>query len=1014
MHISILLLPKNKCMSEFYKILKTRNLDFHTGQPIWKYNLSDFEFEQLKERFKIVQRISELDPRTCAVYYAEWWKRIFNGGYPSKDEVYNSIGFYQLCFDSNEFYELAKKGGNLLNYKWIKIQNTHYLKTLLLQGGLPLNHIKSNQGKYRNFLLKIIHLNPSSIEDFSTNTELTSLLPKSSQNEIIYSSCLEIVRAVLDNDENELLTLRANADLKQITEELIIERDKVRKKHNSIKFKWNFNSKSNSFYLNTIINSKIGFEELNYILDDKIVDYQNEYKLFVGVDLIAKLIKRNNETYKVIQFKDFVSFKEDFDTEIYVIDSYDKIYCANHLLYSRLNLDFPTLWAPSNNGNFVLEKSRHTNNNYGYILSNDAFSIDGNFEEKTVIEINSKSFSIIKFQDEIKLKKPDGSTIKFKTNTENIFDWSILSEKPKWLVRSNLNIVKNDLRILVYDNNGQRINNPNVEWKQVNKSIWNSKHTTLELGALDVKISHDGIDEYERVFNIGHLCLSTSSDHSNPQIEVNNDSFVLEVYKSDYYDFSINQNKVTFEITNPSKFPSSIKTRIRLNNQSFGIIAEVISPFQGVILVDQDENIIEENIIFLDKIKGWRLIANSYGKEYEVRISNNKNPEIVISKKIERKVKPLFEFYDTFKSLFQLYNIIDSDNFLKMEIFELLPNNRNRKIKSCSIKQFSETIKWEVNDQNIIKFNEIESIDISNCVYALPLDCDLEYIDKIEIKKELDFYSINATNANKFILFSDKNSKYKIKPEFISVNPENELTTIEDRNNRITNYSQQLLAEDLTSDVWNKFWVYYYLCKENDLPFATFDIIKAITTSSKLAAKAFAFLSVKFDVGQYKFSGNDFVELENDLGFSFHWVMLSDWESICQINPEIFEALAVMLNFKLNKLSLHLLQKNKIENFVFHAELNNVRERLGERVLKQLPSYEIEQDRNKYVKPIPQKQWNDQVNILVIAPITVASSISGINTGLWHVNGDNFRRRIRYVEDLDKKWYEESLIYYLN
>jgi hypothetical protein len=44
----------------------------------------------------------------------------------------------------------------------------------------------------------------------------------------------------------------------------------------------------------------------------------------------------------------------------------------------------------------------------------------------------------------------------------------------------------------------------------------------------------------------------------------------------------------------------------------------------------------------------------------------------------------------------------------------------------------------------------------------------------------------------------------------------------------------------------------------------------------------------------------------------------------------------------------------------------------------------------------------------------VASSISGNDTGLWHVNGDNFRRRIKYVEDIDKKWYEESLIYYLN
>lgn len=54
-------------MSEFYKILKLRNLNFHTGQSIWKYKISDFEFDQPKQRFKIVQRVSELDQRSCTV-----------------------------------------------------------------------------------------------------------------------------------------------------------------------------------------------------------------------------------------------------------------------------------------------------------------------------------------------------------------------------------------------------------------------------------------------------------------------------------------------------------------------------------------------------------------------------------------------------------------------------------------------------------------------------------------------------------------------------------------------------------------------------------------------------------------------------------------------------------------------------------------------------------------------------------------------------------------------------------
>jgi hypothetical protein len=121
-----------------------------------------------------------------------------------------------------------------------------------------------------------------------------------------------------------------------------------------------------------------------------------------------------------------------------------------------------------------------------------------------------------------------------------------------------------------------------------------------------------------------------------------------------------------------------------------------------------------------------------------------------------------------------------------------------------------------------------------------------------------------------------------------------------------------------------------------------------------------------------------------------------------------------MLSLNWSDFKVTLLQNGKKSNYAFYAELNNVRQRLGERVLNQLPSYDITKDRNKYIKSIPDKQWNDEVNILVIAPLTVASSVSNINTGLWHINGDNFRRKIKYVENLDKKWYEESLIYFLN
>lgn len=85
-----------------------------------------------------------------------------------------------------------------------------------------------------------------------------------------------------------------------------------------------------------------------------------------------------------------------------------------------------------------------------------------------------------------------------------------------------------------------------------------------------------------------------------------------------------------------------------------------------------------------------------------------------------------------------------------------------------------------------------------------------------------------------------------------------------------------MLSEDFESEIWSKFGTYYYICRENDMPFVL-DIIKAITISSELAAKAFAYLSLNFDENSNRFSGSDFQDLENDLGFSFHWIKLFSW-----------------------------------------------------------------------------------------------------------------------------------------
>ena len=66
-------------MSFFNNILQANNLNKHDGRPLWKYLLSENDFDKLKQEL-MRAGLFNIDPRDAALYYAEWWKRNYNGG----------------------------------------------------------------------------------------------------------------------------------------------------------------------------------------------------------------------------------------------------------------------------------------------------------------------------------------------------------------------------------------------------------------------------------------------------------------------------------------------------------------------------------------------------------------------------------------------------------------------------------------------------------------------------------------------------------------------------------------------------------------------------------------------------------------------------------------------------------------------------------------------------------------------------------------------------------------------
>ena len=86
-------------------------------------------------------------------------------------------------------------------------------------------------------------------------------------------------------------------------------------------------------------------------------------------------------------------------------------------------------------------------------------------------------------------------------------------------------------------------------------------------------------------------------------------------------------------------------------------------------------------------------------------------------------------------------------------------------------------------------------------------------------------------------------------PRFVNTDEDAKQTYADER---IQEYQAKLEKENFEDEIWNELLTFYKICKEHNLPFSTFDQLRAISRSSKLATKVFFFLGVnELDINEY-------------------------------------------------------------------------------------------------------------------------------------------------------------------
>ncbi|MDD3944888.1 MAG: hypothetical protein PHS38_09255 [Bacteroidales bacterium] len=185
-------------MSFFDSLLERRRCDTCLT-PLWKLKINDCEYQTLKGLLarECVTSLGR-NPfmglmRECALFYAEYWRREYKGGSPSKEMIFNALE-QKTTLPRNDwpelFYEAACKGARWIKIEMYEGQRSMPFYSMLYQGGVPMNLVTQtdSNGKWDRFVRGLVFRN--------INFDELDLGLVASQSQSMRSFCSQLCDAI--------------------------------------------------------------------------------------------------------------------------------------------------------------------------------------------------------------------------------------------------------------------------------------------------------------------------------------------------------------------------------------------------------------------------------------------------------------------------------------------------------------------------------------------------------------------------------------------------------------------------------------------------------------------------------------------------------------------------------------------------------------------------------------------------------------------------------------------------
>ncbi|MCX6249744.1 MAG: hypothetical protein NTX61_03235 [Bacteroidetes bacterium] len=879
--------------------------------PLWKLNITDQEYEELKTflNTNIIENTSTLYwNQEAALFFSEWWKREYNGGAHNKRDVVLSL---QLPDYEEELYSAAKEGAKRLRIVYIRIKNTRRLDTLFMQGGLPLNALITAEGvnnRYRNYLNTIIryicshHLNWESVDFIE---KFNPYIAQSYHNTVMYSLTLQIARAIYYEDNTLFPFNMEDEGFELLVKELRETKKESPKVIREVPFhtKWFIEKADNQLSLiyeieyETIISrnwvqTNLGNPEDPYRTIDIIIHDR----------LTQRFVRKNNGDY-ITKINDLQIIGQ--------IDNY--IGSTITILLSTntnkiFNINIPGSDIPDLNEPTLVTHVKTDKNVSRWLIVNNPVPANLNAIICSPNWSSSSQFEIITFKNETLRWFTFNQAINITSGQEELsFDTNYLIEynidfgipRLEWLQKSNYLTVTKNPEIKAYDFDDKRVsaNQVSINYRLKGDIDWvkYNINQVLPIGLIEFNVRiNNQIPVRKKIYNTGPMNYNILNSDTNTGIvewswnqgeviPINmNDGLTIEsANHPNRWKISVNQDVLQYSNLIQFEFRSRQDTSTRL-------ILSVATPFWGVVLKDPRGNVVSSDIcVSKNALLGYRCSVMGVDqipiKIQYFKLSVDEQPcaeEVTrfykgIDNSLQMLASPLetifklhrhsiFEFFD------KGYCRITFGNFLsiKVDIFNANTEKENGHI-------------YTIDSEG----NKID--DFQYDVFAVPVDCSPQQVKVFNLQKNNDggYSIITEPDALKqFIVFSKISSMdyIHLRPRYHNLDnalnagdfPEGTIKEL--HNEQIVRTKEVLLDNDFNHDSWVLVGKYFEIVSEFNLPFQTFNCFSAISREKKLMTRMAILMLSCSTSNQFKLY-NDLSKFESEFANAWHWIGIDYW-----------------------------------------------------------------------------------------------------------------------------------------